>query len=96
VRVRPRASRSEISGETGGALKVKIAAPPVDGKANEECRRFLAELLKIPKRDVEIIAGETASVKIIRFSNVDVERVSRALTPGYQPAVQNLERSIGS
>jgi uncharacterized protein len=72
IRVQPRASISKIVGEVEGSLKVKIAAPPVDGEANEELIRFLSKWFEVPKRDVEIISGETAKNKIIRIHGLTV------------------------
>ena len=57
VQVVPRASRSEIVGEHNGALRVRIAAPPVDGAANEELVRLLARALRVPRSAVEITRG---------------------------------------
>lgn len=79
VRVQPRASRTEVTGEHAGALKLKIAAPPVDGKANEECRRFLAKLLGVSAGSVEIIAGASSRDKVIRIHNISADRVREAL-----------------
>ena len=79
VRVQPRAPRTEITGEHGGALKLKIAAPPVDGKANEECKRYLAKLLKVSATSVEIISGESSRDKVIRITNMSARRVLEAL-----------------
>jgi hypothetical protein len=79
VRVQPRASRTEIIGEQAGAIKMRVAAPPVDGKANEECRRYLAKLLKVGATSVEIIAGDSSRDKVIRVSNISAQRVLEAL-----------------
>lgn len=79
VRVQPRARRTEIVGELDGAIKLKIAAPPVEGKANEECRRYLAKLLKVSATSVEIIAGESSRDKVIRVSNMSARRILEAL-----------------
>jgi uncharacterized protein len=79
VRVQPRAPRTEIAGEHAGAIKVRIAAPPVDGKANEECRRYLAKLLKVSATSVEIISGESSRDKVIRIHNISAGRVLEAL-----------------
>jgi uncharacterized protein (TIGR00251 family) len=79
LKVQPRASRTEIVGEHAGAIKIKVAAPPVDGKANEECRRFLAKLLKVGATSIEIIAGDSSRDKVIRVSNVTAQRVLEAL-----------------
>jgi len=79
VRVQPRAPRTEIVGEHAGAIKMRIAAPPVDGKANEECRRYLAKLLKVGATSVEIISGVSSRDKVIRVSNISARRVLEAL-----------------
>jgi uncharacterized protein (TIGR00251 family) len=79
VRVQPRASRTEIIGEHAGAIKMRVAAPPVDGKANEECRRYLAKLLKVGATSVEIISGDSSRDKVIRVSNISALRVLEAL-----------------
>lgn len=79
VRVQPRAPRTEIVGEHNGAIKMRIAAPPVDGKANEECRRHLAKLLKVSATSVEIISGESSRDKVIRVSNMSARRILEAL-----------------
>ncbi len=79
VRVQPRAPRTEIAGEHAGAIKVRVAAPPVDGKANEECRRYLAKLLKVSATSVEIISGGSSRDKVIRIYNISARRVLEAL-----------------
>lgn len=73
VRVQPRASNSKIVGEMEGSLKVKIAAPPVDGEANEELIRFLSKWFEVPKRDIEIVSGESAKNKILRIHGLTSE-----------------------
>ncbi|MEK6304028.1 MAG: DUF167 domain-containing protein [Acidobacteriota bacterium] len=80
VRVQPRASRTELTGEHAGALKLKITAPPVDGKANEECRRFLAKLLGVGAGSVEIIAGASSRDKIVRIHGVTANSVLKCLS----------------
>lgn len=79
VRVQPRAPRTEIVGEHNGAIKLRICAPSVDGKANEECRRYLAKLLKVSATSVEIISGESSRDKVIRVSNMSARRILEAL-----------------
>ena len=79
IRVQPRASRTEIAGEHAGAIKMRVAAPPVDGKANEECRRFLAKLLKVGATSIEIISGDSSRDKVIRVSNISARRVLEVL-----------------
>jgi uncharacterized protein (TIGR00251 family) len=68
VRVVPRASRSRIAGEHEGALRVRVAAPPVEGAANEELVRTLAKELKVPLRAVEIMSGHASRLKQVRVS----------------------------
>ena len=70
VRVQPRASQSALAGEMDGALKLRVAAPPVDGAANEELIRWLAKFFSVPRAQVTIISGETAKQKIVRVSGV--------------------------
>ena len=66
VKVTPRASRDAILGAEEGWLRVALTAPPVDGKANEAARRFLAEALGVPRGDVRLLAGQTA--RLMRFA----------------------------
>ena len=70
VRVVPRASSSEIIGEHEGGLRIRIAAPPVEGAANRELVRLLAKRLKVPQNAVEIISGTSSRNKIIRLKGV--------------------------
>lgn len=65
VKISPNAKRSEIVGLKDGVLKIKIAAPAVDGKANAELVRFLAETLKVPKSRIVILKGETSRNKLV-------------------------------
>ena len=80
IRVQPRASRTDVTGEYEGAIKLRITAPPVDGKANEECIRFLARLLEVPPRAIEIVSGETSRDKVIRVQAIGAAHVRDALT----------------
>jgi uncharacterized protein len=75
VRVVPRASRSGVAGEHDGALRVRVAAPPVDGAANEELVRTLARALNVPARDVEITGGHSSKLKRVRVVNATRERL---------------------
>ena len=68
VRVTPRAGRSAVAGVRDGALLVRLAAPPVEGAANEALIAFVADLLDRPKRDVEIVAGEKSRNKRVRVA----------------------------
>jgi hypothetical protein len=79
VRVHPRAKRDEISGEMGDALKVSLTAPPVEGRANEACIRFFAELLQVPRSSVTIAAGESSRNKVVRIRGVTAAQVEERL-----------------
>jgi len=79
VQVVPRASRSEIVGEHNGALRVRIAAPPVDGAANEKLIRTLARAFKVPRRDVEIISGHTSKLKQVSVRNLTAAALNAAV-----------------
>lgn len=69
VHIQPRASRDEVVGEHGGRIKIRTCAPPVDGKANDHLIGFLATLFGVPRRQVQLISGETGRQK--RFEVVD-------------------------
>jgi uncharacterized protein (TIGR00251 family) len=77
VRVVPRASKSVVAGEHDGALRVRVAAPPVDGAANEELLRTLARAFDVPVRDVEITSGHASKLKQVRVMNVTQEHLAR-------------------
>lgn len=71
VRVMPRASRSEVDGAHEGALRVRIAAPPVDDAANLELIRLLAKIFRLPRQAVEIVAGAKSKNKVVRIHGAD-------------------------
>ena len=74
VRVTPRASRNEIVDLLDdGTIKVRIAAPPVDGEANETLIEFLADILGVPKSRLDIVAGVSGRDKLIAVLDMDVE-----------------------
>lgn len=79
VKVHPRAKRTAVTGRFGEAYKLDLAAPPVDGKANEECIRFLAELAGVPRARVRILAGQTARVKVVEVEGVSQEELQSRL-----------------
>ena len=70
VRVIPRAARDAIQGEHAGALKIRLMASPVDGRANESLRRLLAGRLNVPLSAVKIVAGETSRTKRLAVAGV--------------------------
>ncbi len=67
VRVQPRASRNEVAGLQGDALKVRLTAPPVEGEANRALVAFLAEVCGVRRADVELLSGETSRDKRVRI-----------------------------
>ena len=70
VKVHPRARKNAITGELGGALKVSLTAPPVEGRANEACIELFSKLLKLPRSSVTIASGQTSRNKVIRVAGV--------------------------
>lgn len=79
IRVVPRASKTEIVGQTEEALKVRVSAPPVDGAANEELVRFLSKWLSVPRSAVEIISGNASRTKRIRITGVSADAVKNKI-----------------
>jgi uncharacterized protein (TIGR00251 family) len=77
VRIVPRASRSEIAGEYNGALRIRIAAPPVAGAANRELIRLLARSFKLPQNAIEIISGTASKSKIVHIAGGDSARLEQ-------------------
>ena len=82
VHVQPRASRSEVVGTHGAALKVRLLAPPVDGAANEALVTLLAEELGVPRRDVRIVHGATSRAKVVEIDGTTVDAVRALAGPG--------------
>jgi uncharacterized protein len=79
VKVQPRAKATRLAGRLGDGYKLQLAAPPVDGKANDECVRFFAELMRVPKTRVRIVIGLTSRLKVVEIDGVAQEAVDRAL-----------------
>jgi uncharacterized protein (TIGR00251 family) len=79
VKVHPRAKRSGVTGRFGDAWKLDLAAPPVDGRANDECVRFLAELAGVPRSRVRIVTGASSRVKVVEIEGVPQERMEQLL-----------------
>jgi uncharacterized protein (TIGR00251 family) len=69
LHVQPGAARTEVAGLHGDAIKVRLAAPPVDGKANAELVRFLADAFGVPARQVTLVRGETSRQKVVRIES---------------------------
>jgi uncharacterized protein (TIGR00251 family) len=69
LHVQPGAKRTEVAGLHGDRLKIRLAAPPVDGAANDELARFLAEAFGVPRRQVTIVSGHASRIKRVRVAS---------------------------
>jgi uncharacterized protein len=79
VKIHPRAKKSAITGEFGDTLKLSVAAPPIDGKANEACIEFLAKLLKVPRSSVTIASGQSNRKKVIRVVGISAAEIRKSI-----------------
>lgn len=70
LHIQPGAKKTEVAGVHGEALKIRLAAPPVDGKANAALIEFLADLFGMPKSRVTLVSGQTSRAKRIALSGV--------------------------
>ncbi len=78
VRLTPRSGRNEILGWSEGLLRVRVTAPPVDGRANAALERLIAKALGVPKRDVSVVSGTRGrekAVKVADISQADVDQL---------------------
>jgi uncharacterized protein (TIGR00251 family) len=79
VKVLPRSSRNQIIGQENGTFKVKLTAPPVEGKANRALSDLLAKKLGLEKGDVEIVSGKRSRLKSVRIKGLSIEEVKNLL-----------------
>ena len=79
VKLHPRARKNTITGELDGALKLALTAPPVEGKANQACVEFMANLLSVPRSSITIASGQTSRRKVIRVAGVTADEVQKRL-----------------
>ncbi|RLB12395.1 MAG: YggU family protein [Deltaproteobacteria bacterium] len=79
VKVIPGASKNQIVGLEDGLVRIKIAAPPVKGKANKTLRDYLAKRLRVKKGDIEITSGEHSRVKTVSITGMDEEEVIQVM-----------------
>jgi TIGR00251 family protein len=77
--IQPKSSKNEIVGIHDGKLKIKITAPPVDGKANAELVEFLSDILDIPKRQIEITKGDTGRNKTVIITGISQEIIEQKI-----------------
>jgi uncharacterized protein len=82
IKAHPRAKRSAVAGRLGAAWKLDLAAPPVEGKANEECVRFLAGLAGVARSRVRIVSGAAARTKVVELEGVAQEELEARLAGG--------------
>ena len=79
IKAVPRASRSEVAGIHGNEVRIRLAAPPVDGAANEELIRFLADTLSVRRTAIRLVSGQTSRSKVITIAGVALEQVRTSL-----------------
>jgi uncharacterized protein (TIGR00251 family) len=79
IRVIPRAARTKVDGERAGAILIRLAAPPVDGAANDALVAFLAATLDLPRRRVVIVSGEKSRDKRVQITGFDEAAVRERL-----------------
>lgn len=79
IKVQPRARKSAIIGSVGGAIKLAVAAPPVEGKANQAVVEFFADWFEIPRSQVTITSGETSRNKSIRVTGITAQQLREKL-----------------
>jgi uncharacterized protein (TIGR00251 family) len=98
VHVQPRAGRTGVVGRHGDALKVRVAAPPVDDRANQAVTALLAEVLDVAPSAVDVVAGARSRVKRLRVDGIDLEsaleRVERALDEAAEPPGPRQRRQL--
>jgi uncharacterized protein (TIGR00251 family) len=79
VRVQPGAGRSSVTGRHGDALAVRVAAPPIGGRANSQCLELVADLLGVRKSQVELVSGERSRLKRVRIAGIEPGRARDAI-----------------
>ena len=79
VKLLPKSSKNQIVGREGDLFKVKVVAPPIEGKANKALVALLARKLRVPKGAIEIISGKSSRLKLIRIDGLAQEEINRAL-----------------
>lgn len=79
VKVQPRARVTRVAGRMEGAYRLQVTAPPVDGKANEACIAFFAEVAGVARAQVRIVSGLTGRMKIVEIAGIGQEEMERRL-----------------
>ncbi len=83
VHAKPRAKKSKVLGERGDAVEIALAAPPVDGAANEELVRFVARVLGVRQRDIEVVRGETSREKLLSVTGLTAAEIESRLRAAF-------------
>jgi hypothetical protein len=79
IKIQPRARKNALMGELGGALKIAVTAPPVDGRANDACVTLLATVLRVPRSAVTITSGHSGRMKVIHVQGISAEELRKRL-----------------
>ena len=82
IKVHPRAKKNAITGTIGDAYKLSLTAPALEGRANQACIEFFAELFKVPRSSVTIASGERSRNKVIRVDDVTEQQAKQSLNKG--------------
>lgn len=85
VHAKPRAKTSKVVGVRGDAVEIALAAPPVDGAANEELVRFVALVLHVRKRDVELVRGDSSREKLLSITGLSAPEIESRLRAAFAP-----------
>ncbi len=84
LHIQPRATRTEVVGRHGDAIKIRVKAPPVDGAANDELIRFLARRLNVPRSAVHLLTGAGSRRKRVRVEGLHAEQLAQRLLPPHR------------
>jgi len=79
VKVVPRASLSEVAGTHGNMVRIRLAAPPVDGAANNELVRFIADALSVPRTAIRLVSGQSSRSKVVLIDSITLEQARLGL-----------------
>ena len=79
VKVVPRASLSEVAGTHGNMVRIRLAAPPVDGAANNELVRFIADALSVPRAAIRLVSGQSSRSKVVLIESITLEQARLGL-----------------
>lgn len=81
VRVHPGAKRDAVTGTHADAIKIALAAPPIDGRANDALIAFIAELLRLPRARISLLSGASSRSKVLHIRGKSAAEVQAALSP---------------